>query len=103
MYKCLDCETEFEEVAKVREPHGEHLSHCPSCGSDDFVELAGCKICGEILMTDYDTDYMNFCHCCIGVIENDLKAILDLFKAHHTKESVIEFIGQWAENQQGGE
>lgn len=47
MYKCIDCQAEFEEPDMIRECIGEYQGQpayeyraiCPLCGSYDFEEL----------------------------------------------------------------
>lgn len=44
MYKCWDCEEEFEEYSEHEEYHpevhtSEYWSVCPHCGSTNFEEI----------------------------------------------------------------
>ena len=47
MYKCLDCNAEFEELDFLAEPHGEVRGHCTCCGSDNVTDGNSCAICGD--------------------------------------------------------
>ena len=39
MYNCLDCGAEFEYPAVDCDIEGKKVETCPSCGSDDIVEV----------------------------------------------------------------
>lgn len=53
MWRCVDCEAEFEEAAAYIEKHGwesppyEKWQCCPFCGSQDLEQLHLCSLCGE--------------------------------------------------------
>ena len=46
MFKCLECGAEFEELEELIEPHGETITACPHCGSDDVEAGNACELCG---------------------------------------------------------
>lgn len=48
-WKCNDCGYEFDEPYIYEEPDvGYAADWCPSCHSDDIVEVRECKYCGEL-------------------------------------------------------
>ena len=53
MYKCKKCGNLFENVGKSIFDIGYDPDYdgcapsCPDCGSDDYIEVKPCKICGE--------------------------------------------------------
>ena len=69
MYKCVDCETVFEEPATWEEDRGEFwgvpctekVSGCPKC-KGDYDEVFQCQRCEEWCFEDELTD--GFCEIC---------------------------------------
>lgn len=55
MYKCLNCDAEFEVPIKVIEKHGlnyppyEEYLGCPVCKSNEFEEAFPCERCGALV------------------------------------------------------
>ena len=80
MYKCNDCEREFEtprvETDSHWSPYGyeeEGYGVCPHCGSEDYEEAEKCEECGEW----FTKDEMHGCYCkeCLKAKINDKSAI----------------------------
>lgn len=69
MYKCIDCETIFEEPDTWQESRGEYwgfpctetVSGCPECRSG-YEEAFECKRCGEWFFEDELNDEL--CELC---------------------------------------
>ena len=77
MYKCLNCNTEFEEPSEKREymcechgsPYYEPVNVCPDCRSERFEKVNICNICGEVIGSNnakYRLSDETFCENCIG-------------------------------------
>lgn len=75
MYLCKNCESLFEDgritaVSDKLEFWGGECYItglvCPSCESDDIVEVPNCDICGEPIIDNYirTTDGKNICGEC---------------------------------------
>lgn len=48
-YRCEDCGYVFDEPYIYEEPDvGYAAMWCPSCHSDDIIEVKECKLCGEL-------------------------------------------------------
>ena len=48
-WKCCECGHVFDEPYEYDEPDvGYHALWCPSCHSDDIVEVRECKLCDEL-------------------------------------------------------
>lgn len=97
MYKCEDCNAEFESplVRRHIERSGEELDppshHCPYCMSAYYHELEECKVCGEL--KDSRIVYNGVCDDCDAAI--DLK-LVNLIKRNFTvaeAETLKERIG----------
>ncbi len=62
MFYCNDCNAEFEEPKVYQEFHGlteppyEERWACPNCGSNDFVAMVICKVCGECIIPGCESD-----------------------------------------------
>ena len=60
MYRCTDCNAEFEFVEVVFETHGlstppyERIKRCPACHSRESTEIKGmhCRFCGSKLRVE---------------------------------------------------
>lgn len=80
MYICEDCGVIFEEAEIKRhlERNGEELDppscHCPECGSEFYVELEECDVCGE--QHPYYEVYDNVCEGCRAKIVEKLRKVL---------------------------
>jgi len=59
IYKCLDCENEFETPKTIEESHGfttppyEMIATCPLCNSENYKETYKCDQCGVYIDSDY--------------------------------------------------
>lgn len=85
MFKCLNCNIEFDEpfrvVTRARNEYEDDVieRYCPCCGSDYYREVIQCEYCGE------DTGDANECYCevCKGnarkVVRNMVKEAIDIF------------------------
>ncbi len=49
MYKCKNCNTEFEHYDTI-DDNGEKWDVCPVCRGADFDEAAKCEYCGKYFM-----------------------------------------------------
>ena len=70
MWYCLNCKSEFEEprseinyVVFDPYPMGYHMSSCPHCGWDDFVEAIECNGCGKNIVGEYIKTTNDECYC----------------------------------------
>lgn len=63
-YRCNDCGYVFDEPYLYEERDtGYKAEWCPSCHSDDIVEVKECKLCGELTPTHLLTD--GYCDGCV--------------------------------------
>ena len=63
-YRCADCGYVFDEPYVYEEPDvGYVATWCPSCHSDDIVEVKECKMCGELTPVHLLTD--GYCDGCV--------------------------------------
>lgn len=104
MYKCLDCETEFElfkidfdEHNEVDTRRTETIGVCPNCHSSDFEEVNLCPCCHEQYVKS-DKDICENCETDIfdalnGAIE-DIKLKTGLFDI----SDIMSTIDKWADS-----
>ena len=65
MYKCMHCGHEFDEPHKDYDRGTGYTDcECPNCGSEDFEEVAECKLCGSYHVEDEMAH--GVCKTCIG-------------------------------------
>jgi Zn finger protein HypA/HybF involved in hydrogenase expression len=64
-YKCNDCGYIFDEPYLYEEPDvGYAALWCPSCHSDDIIEVGECKICEEFYPI-HDLTIDGYCPDCV--------------------------------------
>lgn len=85
MFKCLNCNIEFDEPFRVRYTAKIPLEDdevdclCPACGSDLYRELHPCEYCGA----DTEEEDNPYCPTCYGVakklVHSMVKEAIDIF------------------------
>ena len=76
MYKCKKCGNIFENTSlgvydSGYDPEVDgYISDCPDCGSDDFIEVEPCRVCGDYVCSDA---YFKMCESCEANVRKDMK------------------------------
>lgn len=96
MYKCGNCEREFERADEndCFVPYGESrvsfpISVCPHCGSDEFAEAYPCKDCGRYFTAEELTHF--YCDDCLAIDWDDTDDLFDFAQETTTKGNINEF------------
>lgn len=61
MYRCDDCNNDFETPKLVKDSESGDSHVCPHCGSSDYYEIIECPECGK---TEYILDMPLYCGMC---------------------------------------
>ena len=64
MYRCDDCNTDFETPKLIKDSESGDFHVCPHCGKSDYYEIIECPECGK---TEYVEDmplYYGMCREC---------------------------------------
>lgn len=73
MYKCNNCEHEFQHYDTIKENTGEKHYVCPRCRGTDFDEAKVCE-CGELYT---DSMFNGVCPKCIAEVEERFSKLLN--------------------------
>lgn len=61
MYRCDDCNTDFETPKLVKDSESGDFHVCPHCGKSYYYEIIECSECGK---TEYIADMPLYCGMC---------------------------------------
>ena len=61
MYRCDDCNTDFETPKLIKDSESGDFLACPHCGKSDYYEIIECPECGK---TEYVEDMPFYCGMC---------------------------------------
>lgn len=61
MYRCDDCNTDFETPKLIKDSESGDFLACPHCGKSDYYEIVECPECGK---TEYVADMPLYCGMC---------------------------------------
>ena len=62
MYRCEDCNNDFETPKLIKDSESGDFLACPHCGKSDNDEIIECPECGN---TEYKEDMPLFCGMCM--------------------------------------
>lgn len=103
MYRCNDCESEFEKPRHLFEFVGEvekrgiQVFHfCPVCGEDDIAEMENCELCGTDIPPKDD-----YCLPCQAMVSEWMQDAIKQIKTDTgaDRAAILRAFDAWAEGQ----
>ena len=93
MYRCDDCNTDFETPKLVKDSESGDFHVCPHCGKSDYYEIIECPECGK---TEYVEDMPLYCgmcrECFIEKYSDTIGFSYYLNLSEHDKRDAIKYI-----------
>ncbi len=77
MYKCEKCGNIYDYNGKTWGQPGYDpengdgmVGNCPDCGSDDYIEVESCRVCGDYVSSN---SYFKMCEDCEAKVRKEVK------------------------------
>ena len=93
MYRCDDCNADFETPKLIKDSESGDFHVCPHCGKSDYYEIIECPECGK---TEYVADMPLYCgmcrECFIEKYSDTIGFSYYLHLSEHDKRDAIKYI-----------